>query len=77
MTLTPGTHIYPLDTGFLRAAAPIVVTGETGPSLLLGPGHEYPVGDTLNLVGEVDLIYPLGGEGDGTVTVGGGTSFSF
>jgi len=77
VTITPGTHVYPVDQIFIRGAVPYTVTGNTGASLLAGLGYEYPVSDSQNIVGEIDFIYPLNGEGDGTVTLGGGTSFSF
>ena len=75
--ITPGTHIYPISEVFVRLGVPFVVTDPSSINILGGVGYEYPINDSQTLVGELDLVYPLTGDGGGTITIGGGTTYSF
>ena len=76
ISLTPGAHYYPISEVFLRLGVPFIVTDPSSVNVLGGIGYEYPLNDSQTLVGEIDLTYPLTGDGSGFITVGGGTTFS-
>ncbi|MBN1945857.1 MAG: hypothetical protein JW797_09280 [Bradymonadales bacterium] len=77
LTLTPGTRFYPIPPVYLRLGIPFVMTSPASVNGLLGAGYEIPLGESMSLMGEIDVVYPFTGDGDGIITIGGGTSYTF